>query len=90
MAASHPEPRDSDLIDLLSARDGVRTLVAVQKGDTFTVLNIAWGYDLGDEYAHVTTNASPFVNDLPIDVFSTEGVTQVRDAATGEVLYSRG
>lgn len=78
------------MIDLLVARNGVRTLVAVEEGDTFTVVNIAWGYDLGDEYAHVTTNASPFVDDLPIDVFSTDRVTQVRDEATGEVLYSHG
>lgn len=48
------------------------------------MLNIAWGYNLGDGYAHVTTNASPFVDDLPIDVFSTERVTQIRDAATGK------
>lgn len=89
MEDSHPEPRDADLVDLLNARDGLGTLVDVQDGPTFTVFNIAWGYDLGDEYAHVTTNASPFVAGHPIDFFFIDRVTEVRDASTGKVLYSR-
>ncbi|MGC7151362.1 hypothetical protein [Paenarthrobacter ureafaciens] len=89
MELSHPEPRDTGLVDLLNARDGIGTLVDVQDGDTFTVFNIAWGYDLGDDCAHITTNASPFVAGQPIDFFFTDKVTQVRDASTGSVLYSR-
>ena len=89
MEVSHPEPRDADLVDLLNARDGVETLVDVQDGPTLKVFNIGWGYDLGDEYAHITTNASPFVAGQPIDFFFTDNVTQVRDASTGRVLYSR-
>ncbi|MFJ6455479.1 hypothetical protein [Paenarthrobacter sp. NPDC091669] len=73
----------------MNARDGIATLVDVRDGPTFTVFNIAWGYDLGDEYAHMTTNASPFVAGLPIDFFFTDRVIQVRDASTGRVLYSR-
>lgn len=89
MAASQPEPVDTDLINLLVTRDGAPTLVSVLEGDTFTVFNIAWGYDLGDEYAHVTTNVSPFIPDVQIAVFSTDRVTDVCDASTGTVLYSR-
>lgn len=89
MKVSHPEPRDGDLVGLLNARDGIGTVVDVRDGDTFTVFNIAWGYDLGDEYAHITTNASPFVPGQPIDFFFTDKVTQIRDASTGRVLYSR-
>jgi hypothetical protein len=88
MAASQPEAADTDLINLLITRDGAPTLVSVLEGDTFTVFNIASGYDFGDEYAHVTTNVSPFIPDVPIDVFSTDRVNQVCDASTGTVLYS--
>lgn len=89
METPHPEPRDADLVHLLNARDGIGTLVDVEDGGTFTVFNIAWGYDLGDEYAHITTNASPFVAGQPIDFFFTDKVAKVRDASTGSVLYSR-
>lgn len=34
-------------------------------------------------YAHITTNASPFVAGQPIDFFFTDKVTHVRDASTG-------
>lgn len=51
MEVSHLDPRAPDLVALLNARDGIGTLVDIQDGDTFTVSNIAWGYDLGDEYA---------------------------------------
>lgn len=44
MATSQPEPADTDLINLLIARDGAPTLVSVLEGDTFTVFNIAWGF----------------------------------------------
>jgi DNA-directed RNA polymerase specialized sigma24 family protein len=87
--ASHTEPRDVDLVNLLDTRDGIATLVTVEEGDTSMVFNIAWGYDLGDEYAHVTTNASPFIAYLPIDFFLPDRVAQVRDASTGSILFSR-
>lgn len=61
----------------------------VQDEDTLTVFNIAWGYDLGDEYAHITTNASPFVAGQSIGFFFTDKVIEVRDASTGRILYSR-
>ena len=89
MTESQPEPADTDLINLLITRDGAPTLVSVLEGDSYTVLNIAWGYDFGDEYAHVTTNVSPFIPNAPIDFFFTDCVTEVRDASTGTIIYSR-
>jgi hypothetical protein len=74
MAAPQPEPPDTELINLLVARDGTPTLVCFLEGDNLTVHNIAWGYDLGDEYAHVTTNVSPSLPSAPINFFVTDGV----------------
>lgn len=81
-----PAPRDGALLRLLRARDGLLTEVALTDGTRLAVLNIAWGYDLGDEYAHVTTNVSPFVDGLPADFFSTESVAAVLDSVTGASL----
>jgi hypothetical protein len=43
------------------------------------VRNIAWGYDIGDEFAHVTTNVSPAVEGASIDFFFTSEVRAVID-----------
>jgi hypothetical protein len=36
-------------------------------GETLSVFNIVWGYDLGDGFAHVTTNISPEIAGTSID-----------------------
>ena len=51
------------------------------------IFNIAWGYDIGDEFSHVTTNVSPDVAGAEIDFFSTEDVASVVDPETGGVLF---
>jgi hypothetical protein len=82
------EPADQELIDLLVAREGIWTEVELFDGKTLRVLNIAWGYDQGDEYAHVTTNCSPSPGRrVPMDFFFTNDVTRVIDPETREVLY---
>ena len=55
-------PADVDVISLLVQRDGKATLVTLKNGLGLTVHNIAWGYEIGDEYAHVTTNIDPEVD----------------------------
>ncbi|GAA0937251.1 hypothetical protein GCM10009554_25380 [Kribbella koreensis] len=82
-----PEPVDEALIELFNGRDGELSEVVLRDGQRLRVLNIAWGYDLGDEYAHVTTNISPFVDGMPIEFFFTEDVVRVVEPRTGEVLY---
>lgn len=77
---------DRQLIALLNDRDGLETAVVLIDGRRFDVRNIAWGYDVGDEYAHVTTNVSPRVDATSIDVFYTAEVVSAMDA-NGAVLY---
>lgn len=87
-SVEQPDPADEDLIRLLCRRDAHETtLVELQDGRRLTVFNIAWGYDLGDEHAHVTTNISPFQDGYAIDFFFTDEVRRVVDADTGVVLW---
>ena len=74
-----PPPADESLIRLLQERDGRSSVVLLRDGRRLDVWNIAWGYDMGDEYAHVTTNISPTVEGASIDFFFTNDVTAVLD-----------
>jgi hypothetical protein len=80
------QPVDVDVINLLMKRDGIPTRVTLANGRELTVHNIAWGYDTGDEHAHVTTNISPEVDGASIDLFFTNDIRSVSDPASGETL----
>ena len=82
----HPHAQDSELLHLLQRRDGVATVVVLRDGRRMVVYDIAWGYDLGDEWAHVTTNISPGRAGASVDVFSTGEVVSVIDPDTGNVI----
>jgi hypothetical protein len=81
-------PVDDDLIELFRERDGIPTRVDLEDGRRIRVTNIAWGYDDGDEWAHVTTNVSPLSLTEQIDVLSTNEVVTVTDPDSNAVLYS--
>lgn len=83
-----PPPADELVIDLLSSRDGQLTEVFLRDGRLYRVFNIAWGYDMGDEYAHVTSNISPSVEGEPVDLFRTSEIAIIRDPPE-TVLYER-
>ena len=77
------------MLAVFHQRDGNPTEVVLFDGTTVLAYNIAWGYDLGDEYAHVTTNASPFIEGMPLDLFFTNEVARLVDPATQEVLFTQ-
>ena len=79
MQVEQPPPADTALIDLLNERDGRRTTVVLTDGRNLYLWNIAWGYDMGDEFAHVTTNCSPFIDGANLGVFFTNEVAKVLD-----------
>src|SRR5262245_46529230 len=81
-------PHDAAVLQVLRERDGQPTEARLSDGRTMTVVNIAWGYDLGDEFAHVTTNVSPDVEGQEIDFFFTSEVESLADTTSGEVLFS--
>jgi hypothetical protein len=83
-----PQPHSNDLaiLAVLQGRDGLLTEVVLRSGAMHRCFNIAWGYDTGDEFSHVTTNISPDVPGEEIDFFFTSEVLALRDA-TGAVLF---
>ncbi|MEO7080900.1 MAG: hypothetical protein ABIY71_05200 [Flavobacteriales bacterium] len=70
---------DKHIIDLLRQRDGLVTLVKMKSGVTYKVFNIAWGYDMNDTHAHVTTNISPRIPASSMDFFLTQDIEQIMD-----------
>ena len=50
--------------------------------------DIAWGYDIGDQYAHVTSNVSPGVEGRQIDFFFTSDIERIIDPRTGTVIFN--
>jgi len=83
-----PDPVDADLIDLLQERDGRASVVVLADGSELTVFNIAWGYDMGEDHAHITTNCSPEETGQSIDFFRTENVFRVL-SEDGTTVYPR-
>ena len=73
---------------MFQARDGSPLRAVLRNGNVLTVFNIAWGYDMGDEYAHVTSNVSPAVEGTAVDLFFTNDVDHVLDPATGVIVFT--
>ena len=88
VTSDQPPPRDDAILRMLQERDGMPSQVVLSDGETLTVFNIAWGYDFGDEFAHVTTNISPLITGQIIDFFSTESVKAIVDPATDTILLA--
>lgn len=88
VTSDQPLPRDEATLHVLRDRDGLLSEVVLSGDETLSVFNIAWGYDLGDGFAHVTTNISPEIAGTSIDFFSTEAVTAITDPETGATLFT--
>lgn len=80
------EPVDDELIELFRSHYGIQTDVTLKDGRTCAVYNIAWGYDFGDPYAHLSTDVSPGQEGRSFDFFSTHEITRVTDPLSGQVL----
>ncbi|SDW26069.1 hypothetical protein SAMN05421504_10194 [Amycolatopsis xylanica] len=90
MTFQQPPPRDEEILRVLQDRDGVPTTVVLRDGRALTVFDISWGYDMGDEFAHVTTNVELGDENTPLDVFVTNEVAKIVAPESGEVLLEVG
>jgi len=69
----------AEAVSILCSRDGLLT-VAILKGDrVFKIRNIAYGKDFGADFDHITTNAAPSIEALPIDVFDSSEILRLAD-----------
>ena len=71
---------DERLIEYLRSRDGSLTILRDTDGISHRVFNIAWGYDFGDQFAHVTTNISPGVDGEEPSFFFTNEIVEATGA----------
>jgi hypothetical protein len=77
------------IIEILKHRCGEWTKVHLKDGQELDVFNIGWGYDFGDDYAHVTTNTSPPSDELKdVDFFYVNEVVRLEDTDTSRIIWS--
>ena len=69
--------KDQSIIDIFKIRDGLETQVELKNGKLISVWNIAWGYDVGDNFAHITTNISPNIDNATTDHFFTNEISKI-------------
>ncbi|GAB2705427.1 hypothetical protein [Nocardia thraciensis] len=69
-------------------RDGIPSEVVLSDGSRLLIFNISWGYDPAVVSAQVTTNISPSIGGMPVDVFSTSAVVAINDPETGTPLLA--
>jgi len=77
------------IVEILERRTGIETTVKMATGETYAVLNVAWGRDMGAAWEHVTTNISPEVEGASLDFFLTDDVVRLEDPRTGETLWKK-
>lgn len=80
-------PADTKIVETLERQDGKWTTIELRTGERYRAFNIVWGYDIGDEWAHVTTNISPEQAGASIDFFYTSDVVRLVDEESGSVLF---
>jgi hypothetical protein len=78
---------DKAILALLEARDGKRTEVRLKDGSQIAVFNITYGYDIGDDWAHITTNISPPTDGQKFSFFFTRDVECVMDPESKEEIF---
>ncbi len=85
-------------LDILKSHDGVLVEVLLKSGQLLQVWNVAWGYDIGDKVAHITSNCSPSIDgkylgdefmdgEKPIDLFWADEIVRMTDPDSGAVWY---
>ncbi|MEM6385148.1 MAG: hypothetical protein AAF718_02815 [Pseudomonadota bacterium] len=61
--------RDTALIYKLVERNGMPTIAVFEDGEEHIFYDITYGYDLGEEYAHIYTNMDSKVEGAQIEFF---------------------
>ena len=81
-------------LDILVYRCGRGSRVHLLDGSVCMTRDVAWGYDLGEDVAHITTNVSPGPDadeevefSYQIDFFYADRIAKIEDAETGGVLF---
>jgi hypothetical protein len=79
--------KDNILIEIFKNHNGHELKVQLRNGEIKSVWNIAWGYDIGDEYAHITSNISPEVIGSTIDFFYSHEITRIIEVESNRTIF---
>lgn len=75
------------IVKILEKRCGTSSTVYLKDKQVLLVNDIAWGYDIGDDFAHITTNISPPQDGVEVDYFYVSEVEKIIDTESGKVIY---
>ena len=75
------------IVKILEKRCGQLTVAHLANGKVLKVKDIVWGYDMGDDFAHITTNISPPQDEAEVDFFYVNEVSKLLDPETGKIIY---
>ena len=78
-----------EIVELLEARNGLMTLVEMANGQTIEAYDSAAGRDMGEDWEHVTLNASPPIDGRDIHFVMTSDIIRILDPTNGATLYER-
>jgi hypothetical protein len=79
--------KDKKLIETIKNQDGNHLSIQLKNGEIKSVWNIAWGYDIGDDYAHITTNISPTIKGTSIDIFCSYEIARIMKVENNSTIY---
>ena len=81
-------------LDILVHRCGEWSRVHLQNGKVCMTYDVAWGYDLGKDVAHITTNISPGPDpdediefQYELNFFHANEIIRIEDVETTAVLF---
>jgi hypothetical protein len=82
------KPAHATALDILKRCTGEPSDVTLLSGRVVRVYNVAWGYDLNDPVAHITTNISPpQAADPTWDFFFADEVVRIVDPENGAIWF---
>ena len=82
------KPFHATALDILKLRTDEPSDVTLACGRVVRVYNVAWGYDMGDPVAHITTNISPAPNpEHTADFFFANEVLRIVDPENGAIWF---
>jgi len=77
------------IVELLEARDGQKTLIVLEDGQTLEAYDCAAGRDMGDEWEHVSINTSPLFPERDFHFLMTSDIVRIIDPNNDATLYER-
>jgi hypothetical protein len=80
---------DKPIIECFRSLDNRKSIVKLEDGKSFVVWNIVYGYDMGEDFAYITTNINPTIAGTSIDGFCTNEIAEIINPENQEVIFKK-